>query len=191
LVFEVIEPDFDPHIEEYSHPELVLLDAIKNNINFEKLPYDSLDSYVKLFNGNNTFATIRKKHLLRVLNTFNDYWNFLREKEVSLLSNDGCEGFVFEDSSTPQNMFKVKLDWYSFWKYMRTIKFRIESRIKLTNERTGKITLEKSDSIKIKEGLHLEEDFKVFNFMVNLALRDFSKFQKMSIIDIRNEFMKD
>jgi predicted kinase len=191
LVFEVIEPTFDPHIEEYSNPELVLLDAIKNNINFEKLPYDSLADYVKLFNGNNTFATIRKKHILRVCENFNDYWNFLKGKEVPLLSNDGCEGYVFEDSTQPQNMFKVKTDWYSFWKYMRTIKIRIASRIRNTAIRTGEIKLEKSDSIKIKEGLHREEDFKVFTFMVELALKDFPEFEKMSIIDIRNKFMEE
>ena len=42
LVFEVIDPARDPHIIAYEEPCVIALDAIKNSLAFEKLPYEEL-----------------------------------------------------------------------------------------------------------------------------------------------------
>ncbi|OBV29567.1 hypothetical protein BKN38_02935 [Helicobacter sp. CLO-3] len=42
LVFEVIDPARDPHIIAYEKPCVIALDAIKNSLAFEKLPYEDL-----------------------------------------------------------------------------------------------------------------------------------------------------
>jgi tRNA splicing ligase len=189
LVFEVIEPAFDPHIEEYTRPELVLLDVIKNDINFEKVPYEELDKFLELFMNKEIGTLLRKKKLIKVCENFNDYWQIVSEYDsISLLSENGPEGLVFEDSADPQNMFKIKTKWYSFWKFMRTVKIRITQRVKKNKERTGCAILEKSDSISMKENLHRAEDFKIFTFMVQLAEENLEEFEKMSIIEVRKRY---
>jgi hypothetical protein len=190
LIFEVVEPKWDPHIEKYDEPELIILDAVKNDINFEKLPYERLPEFIEVMNPQP--IGVREKRLVKKCESFNDYWQLVKEaNQQPLLSNEGIEGYVFEDASNPPHMFKLKTDWYSFWKYMRSVKIRISSRIKKHGERTGDYTLEKSASIALKQQLHREEDFKVFTFMVNLAEKDFEAFQKMGIIEVREKFLED
>jgi len=190
LVFEVVEPEWDPHIEKYNEPELVILDAIKKDINFEKLPYERLPEFIEKMQPQT--INVREKKLIKKCEGFNDYWGLVKEVNLQpLLSNNGIEGYVFEDASEIPHMFKLKTDWYSFWKYMRSLKIRISSRIRKNGERTGNYTLEKSASIALKQQLHREEEFKVFAFMVKLAEEDFEAFQKLGIIDIREKFLED
>jgi len=189
LVFEVVEPQWDPHIEIYEEPELVILDAIRNDINFEKLPYERIPEFIEVMAPQS--INVREKKLVKICENFNDYWSLVSStNQHPLLSDDGIEGYVFEDSSSPVNLFKLKTDWYSFWKFMRGVKQRIVSKIKKHGDRTGNYTLEKSDSISMKQNLHREEDFKVFTFMVEMAEKDLEAFNQMSIIDIRNKFLE-
>jgi hypothetical protein len=194
MVFEVIEPQWDPHIETYTEPELVLLDVIKNDINFEKKPYEELEGYIDLFKK--TPIKIRPKKLIKICKNFNEYWNLVKDaNRHPILSDDGIEGFVFEDSSslTP-HMFKVKVRWYTFWKYVRSIKSRISSRLRNLQKRknfSGELKLDKSDRITIKQQLHSVEEFQLFEFMVDLAEKDLDAFEEMSIIEVRQKFLKE
>jgi len=188
LVFEVVEPIWDPHIELYNEPELIILDLIYNDINFRKLPYEKISEFIEIMKPQN--INIREKRLIKVCENFNDYWTLVSEaNKHPLLSNDGIEGFVFEDASNPPNLFKLKTDWYSFWKYMRSLKIRVSKRIRKHLERTGKSEMEKSDRIALKQQLHRVEDFKVFHFMVDLAEENLEEFDKMSIIEVREKFL--
>lgn len=186
LVFEVIEPEFDPHIEEYKNAELILLDAVQNQIFFTKLNPEEVSGYMVHFPGGEGLVPVRTKKLLKTCWNFNDYFTFVEEiNSQKLLTNGGIEGIVFEDSSTPENMFKLKTDWYSFWKYMRTVKDRIANRIRKVKEGEPRV-LSKSDRINLKSKLYNESHIRTFNFMVELAESDFSAYEKMSIIDVRN-----
>ena len=42
FVFECCDMENDPHIIEYPESKVVLLDVVKNQMKFEKLPYDEL-----------------------------------------------------------------------------------------------------------------------------------------------------
>ena len=120
LVFEAIDPKEDPHIVEYPESKIVLLDAIYNDLNFRKVPYDIL---VKL--SEEIGCPVKKKAF-----EIKDYDGLL--KAVDLLKNDDTiaeefgrpiEGFVFEDSSG--YMVKAKSRYYDFWKWMRSAAHRI------------------------------------------------------------------
>ncbi len=187
LVFEVIDPVFDPHIEEYKHAELVLLDAIKNDLNFETTGPDQAEKYMEAFSWKQEKATLRQKKIVCTLENFNEFYKFVEEtNSKNLLDKKGMEGFVFEDSSPSKNMFKLKTDWYSFWKYMRSLKERISSTIQKNTKNGKESVLDKAQLINLKKKLHREEDIVVFNWMQYLAEKDPQAFKKMSIIDIRN-----
>lgn len=194
LVFEVIDPTFDPHIEEYQHAELVLLDVVKNELNFETLPQEDIVQYLELFSWKQTHATVRQKKLIKTLENYNDFAILVQEaNSVPMSSPNSIEGYVFEDSSPTKNMFKLKTDWYSAWKFMRSMQHRIISQMRKNKRRKGAaengFALDKSQLIGLKAKLHNENHIKVFSYMKSTAEADFEAFEKMSIIDIRNGFI--
>lgn len=114
MVFEVIDPENDPHIIEYKYKRVWLLDIIDNTIDFKKLSYSSLCEVAKSFN-----MSVKKR-----LYTFYDF-NSLRDYLKSEPS-ENIEGLVFEDLNN--YMFKYKFGFYSFWKKMRGVKQQISKR---------------------------------------------------------------
>lgn len=119
MLFEVIDQQFDPHIIEYDTPHLVLLDVVYNEIAFRKIPYtawigDDLIGISKRFDLN----------LKKYVNQFMDwqkFYDFYIKASAPGYVYDGhfIEGFVFEDSAG--FMTKLKTDYYSFWKHMRSV----------------------------------------------------------------------
>lgn len=109
MVFEVIDIKNNPHIIEYPESKLVLLDIIDNQIEFNAIPYEELKTKAQEFG-------MQCKELLFTVND----WDSL-ENEIIKGNNltNPIEGFVIEDTSGFQ--FKVKLDYYRFWKHMRTL----------------------------------------------------------------------
>ena len=194
LVFEVVDPVWDPHIEEYRTPELVLLDAVINELVFKRIGYEMLDEYMDLMNPNAS-VPMRKKELVKVCDTFND-WNILVQetKDIDNFSKEGIEGFVFEDSSEVPVMFKLKTDWYSFWKAMRSrynkIKVRLKGNLKKKGGEGSDGTLTKSQVIHLKKDLWTQDMMLVWNYMRSQGEEDFERFNKMSMIDIRNGFLE-
>ena len=115
LVFEVVDPINDPHIIEYNASKLILLDAIYREENFEKLPYKEL---VEL--GNKLgFQTKEKAFTFNTWEQFND-WYMNARQDFTLK----VEGYIIEDQSG--FMTKIKLPYYSFWKWMRSQVERIQ-----------------------------------------------------------------
>ncbi len=113
-VFEVIDPEFDPHIVKYHYSKLVLLDIISNEIEFKPVSdYDYYDVVCKFdfFDTRECEPRVFAETIENYdqLVQFLDKWN-----EVV-----GIEGFVLRDSNN--FMFKVKLKWYKYWKHIRTI----------------------------------------------------------------------
>lgn len=111
LVFEVIHPANDPHIIEYSQEDLILLDAIKRKINFEKYAYTDLELLAKEFG----FNIKTKQYQLKDKSAFELFYK--KSIEMSVVE-ESTEGFVLEDSNG--FMVKLKLPYYSFWKKVRS-----------------------------------------------------------------------
>jgi predicted kinase len=106
--FEVIDIERDPHIVDYPHSKLVLLDIIQRTTSFNKLPYDMLTRVSKEFG----LEVKQRAITFRSWQEF-DGWH----KRASRDMTKRFEGYVFEDASGYQ--FKFKTPWYSFWKLCR------------------------------------------------------------------------
>ena len=113
LVFEVIDPVNDPHIIKYSKRDVILLDCVKNTINFNRLPYEEL---LEIWNR----LWFKVKEIMIKL----DDMQSLRECINSLLNPNSSyntwvpiEWMVFEDMDW--FMFKQKWDYYLQWKKLR------------------------------------------------------------------------
>ena len=110
MVFEVIDPVNDPHIEEYHEERVVLLDIFERSINIQTVPYWTMKgiaegfrlSYKQLWYSYNNWDELEK-----FLNYHSDY----REPIM--------EGFVIEDMTGFQ--FKLKTGSYNIWKRLRGI----------------------------------------------------------------------
>lgn len=125
LVFEVIDIDNDPHIIEYDHSKLVLLDIIHNKFEFIKEPYESVLELSKLIN-------CECKSIYKKFDNVKEFhkW-YLENTDEDDLSKDDIEGVVIECDGI---MTKLKFPYYNFWKFMRRIKEQIlhRSNVKLS-----------------------------------------------------------
>lgn len=108
LAFEVVDPENDPHIIKYSKKEIILLDAIYREPGFKKVSYEELKQIGKMFGFKvkefhcrfDNFKEIEKWYAKEMI----DYENEL-------------EGYILEDKSG--FLTKIKLPYYSFWKWTR------------------------------------------------------------------------
>ncbi len=118
MVFEVVDPERDPHIIEYDAPRLILLDVIHRSLDFARLPYDRLQRLCKSFG-------LEPKRRAARLRDFGAFSGWLRAVRAPDYRYEGAhvEGFVLEDQRG--FLTKLKLDYYAFWKRMRGLKQRI------------------------------------------------------------------
>lgn len=114
LIFEVILPEKDPHIIEYEKDEIILLDIVKRELVYSKLPYSDVVSFAQQYGFN-------CKKLMFQINNWIDFYKWYCERVNNWLIKE--EGYVIEDSNG--FMVKLKLPYYSFWKQMRSLKDRI------------------------------------------------------------------
>ncbi|PGK51515.1 hypothetical protein CN918_27375 [Priestia megaterium] len=114
LVFEVIEPDFDPHMIEYAHPRIVLLDVIYRTPEFKKFPYVDVVATAKRFGFNCKERTHR-------FTNWDEFYAWYMD--VSADFSLEIEGYILEDANG--FMTKIKLPYYRFWKWMRSVKDKI------------------------------------------------------------------
>ena len=120
LVFEVIEPLNDPHIIAYDKPELVLLDIVRNQVQFEA-EGDKERQRIAAMLG------CRTKQLAVSLKNYDEFEGWLRQvRDFDYTLKDvTIEGFVLEDAEGFK--VKIKLPWYAFWRQMRTQLERLQS----------------------------------------------------------------
>lgn len=114
MVFECVDMERDPHIIKYDGSHLFLLDIVRNQMDFEKLPYDALCAI-----GNAYGFEVKTKAV--VLNDWNEFLSWYNEvmDEDYLFNGKEIEGFVLEDAAG--FMLKVKLAYYRMWKHMRSV----------------------------------------------------------------------
>lgn len=113
FVFECVDMENDPHIIKYDESGLFLLDVIKNQMQFEKVPYSKLMQFEK-------FGFAVKKKAIQIDN-WKDFYDWYTEisAEDYLYEGKEIEGFVIEDSVG--YMVKLKLYYYKLWKHMRSV----------------------------------------------------------------------
>ena len=113
MVFEVIDPVNDPHIIEYSCEKVVLLDIIKNSYEFSKLKFKEMAKIAKSLNLPNKVEWVLCSSSVK--------GKVEIAEKINLI-----EGFVFElETDNKVFMFKVKTDYYNFWKAVRTARDRL------------------------------------------------------------------
>ncbi len=114
FVFECVDMKNDPHIIEYPESELFLLDIVRNDMEFSKYEYDEMVDIA------NQFGLIHKEKAFEIASwqEFFDWYYDILEEDYEY-NGRKIEGFVIEDSVG--YMTKLKLTYYNFWKFMRSI----------------------------------------------------------------------
>ena len=114
FVFECCDVEKDPHIIEYPKSRVVLLDVIKNQPNFEKLPYEDLLNLAEDFG-------LSVKYLAYIIDSWEEFvpWFNKAMEENYTFGGEYIEGFVLEDSHG--FMTKMKLAYYKKWKNLRGV----------------------------------------------------------------------
>lgn len=114
FVFECVDMKNDPHIIEYPESGLYLLDIVYNQMEFAKFDYDSMCDVA------NQFGLTPKEKAFEIANwqDFYDWYYDILEEDYEF-NGRKIEGFVIEDSVG--YMTKLKLTYYNFWKFMRSI----------------------------------------------------------------------
>lgn len=114
FVFECVDMKNDPHIIKYPNSELFLLDIVQNDMNFSKYEYDTM------VDAANQFGLTPKEKAFEIA-TWQEFFDWYYDILEEDYEYDGrkIEGFVIEDSVG--YMTKLKLTYYNFWKFMRSI----------------------------------------------------------------------
>ena len=167
VVFEVVSPEYDPHIIKYDKEHLYLLDFIENKLDIDthNIDLEFSENLMKKVEFSSDLLT-KKEELIRLEN-YEDLYNFLHEKTMSL---EKFEGYVLCDNSGL--MFKFKLPYYMLWKGRRTW---------LERYRTA---LLKGKKIEIKD-IEKDENRHFKKFLLKLGK---DKLQGLSIIDVREMY---
>ena len=166
-VFEVVSPEYDPHIIKYDKEHLYLLDFIENKLDIDthNIDLEFSENLMKKVEFSSTILT--KKELVTKLENYDELYHFLDEKAKSL---EEFEGYVLCDNSGL--MFKFKLPYYNFWKERRTWLERYRS------------ALSKGKKIEIKD-IEKDENRHFKKFLLKLGK---DKLQGLSIIDVREMY---
>ena len=113
LLFEVVLPRFDPHIIAYESDKLVLLDIVKRQVVYEAVDRQERERFAREIGANS-------KRLAAEFSSWREFMTWLDQLQGMAYRWQGerVEGFVLEDAGG--HHVKVKLDYYTFWRQMRT-----------------------------------------------------------------------
>lgn len=114
FVFECVDMKNDTHIIEYPNSELFLLDIVNNDMDFSKYEYDTMVDIANQFG----ITPKEKAFEIATWQEFFDWYYDVLEEDYEY-NGRKIEGFVIEDSVG--YMTKLKLAYYNFWKFMRSI----------------------------------------------------------------------
>lgn len=161
LAVEVIDPVFDPHIIKYDHNMFVALDLIYNDIDFHTMPYEQLCLVAKNID-------IDYKKLKAICYNYEEFYNIYAKALT-----EQNEGLVAHDANNW--MFKIKTDYYTFWKHMRGV---AQSVIHTGNYKyTGSLTLPEANYF--------------YAWIKNYWTEYHKSEHKISIIDLRERYLKE
>lgn len=136
LLFEVVLPNKDPHIIEYRHPHVVLLDIVYREVKFRKMEYNAVARI-----GESLGLEVKDPYC--TFDNWADFYTWYKgatKNDPKLFKEAGSErnfeGAVLEDQN--QFMLKVKFPYYKFWKQMRGLAESVGSGHE-SNIDTGKL----------------------------------------------------
>jgi len=164
MVFEVVLPHNDPHIIDYAHDEVVLLDIVKRQRIYEAVSEAEREAVGKRMG-------IRCKQKATTLANWQEFEQWYTGVQGLTYEFEGkqIEGFVVEDAAGWH--VKIKLDYYIFWKQMRS------AMDSLKKGRTAKVPA---------HCIYPDEAEKVIAFMQRLSS---ARFAPLSIGDIRRMYL--
>lgn len=110
MLFEVIDPENDPHIIEYKEEDVVLLDIVANSLEFKKLTYEQMMQVMIKYG-----FWFHFKSLEAVILDKEEFINWYKAVE----NKTDIEGYVLEDDTG--YMTKLKLPYYIKWKWARSV----------------------------------------------------------------------
>lgn len=133
FVFECVDMKNDPHIIEYPENKLFLLDVVYNEMECKKYGYEKLCDVAKQFG-------LTPKEKAYVLESWQDFFDWYYEvtSEDYKYNGNHIEGFVVEGADG--YMVKLKLSYYNFWKFMRSIAHEAIRKGYIDNRRTSALT---------------------------------------------------
>lgn len=133
FVFECVDMKRDPHIIDYDEDSLFLLDIVKNDMEYSKYEYGRLMDVAKQLG-------LECKEKAFVLDSWQDFFDWYYEvmNEDYKYNGKNIEGFVIEDSNG--YMVKLKLTYYNFWKFMRSIAHEAIRKGYIDSRRTSALT---------------------------------------------------
>lgn len=108
LIFEVIDPVFDPHIIKYDEEHIVLLDCVTNEFKPYFMEYTE-EGLVAIAN----LISCKVKQRVMTFRDADSFFTYLKTFPTFYK----IEGFVFEDLKGYK--FKFKTPFYTFWKLIR------------------------------------------------------------------------
>lgn len=133
FVFECVDMKNDPHVIDYPGDRLYLLDIIYNEMNCRKLQFEELCAVADELG-------LTHKEKAFVLDSWQDFysWYYTVTAEDYLYEGRHIEGFVVEDANG--YMVKLKLAYYNFWKFMRSIAHEAIRKGYIDPRRTAALT---------------------------------------------------
>lgn len=112
MVFEVCDSDFDPHIIKYENPQIILLEVIKNKAG--AIDFEFSEKMQTYWHNQNIYKYgIRLKTCWGSIKNESELKKFIGQDT----SKEKIEGWVLRDADG--FMFKLKTDYYAFWKNLR------------------------------------------------------------------------
>lgn len=171
FVFECVDMKNDPHVIEYPESELFLLSIVKNKMEFEQISYENL-----LNIGSALKVKVKEKAFeIASWSEFVDWYNEVTSEGYEY-NGKIIEGFVIEDIEG--KMVKIKLHYYNFWKFMRSIAHEVLRSGYF--RRTGSLTIPEAN-------MFYSFCQKLYN---DAATREQRDLIPRDIIYLRNEFYK-
>ncbi|MEP3596138.1 T4 RnlA family RNA ligase, partial [Parvibaculum sp.] len=114
LVFEIEDPERDPHIIKLDKPNAVLISCIRRSEHFEQAPYDDLKKIANWI-GCDVEQPVARLPNERALASFN---HRVEQDPKWTYKGKQIEGVVLEDQDG--QFCKLKSDFYRKWKFMRS-----------------------------------------------------------------------
>ena len=113
LLFEVIHPEADPHIIEYTSPKLFLLDCVPNTLDFSAAPYEELVEIAKVLG-------VDVKQRTAILQNWSEFDELYKATQSPFKPGETpFEGYVIRDANG--FMVKMKTNYYTTWKMLRGV----------------------------------------------------------------------
>ena len=133
FVFECVDMVHDPHIIEYPESRLYLLDIVYNEMPYRKYSFNEMCDVADNLG-------LRHKEFAFTIESWQEFydWYYNVTAEGYKYNGRNIEGFVLEDSNG--YMVKLKLNYYNFWKFMRSVAHETLRKGYIDPRRTAALT---------------------------------------------------